>query len=81
MRAAHAAGFRWCSGTLDQQVIEARRHSRYTYVCLYTRYESARQYVYVENPEQAHEALTEGTLVNSPAHWIAYANRHFSTKP
>ncbi len=79
MRAAHAAGFKWGHGPFEDQVRHARGPARYTHVYLYNE-SYPLSYCFVENPVQTNDLMSKGTLVNSPAHYIAYVKRHFPSK-
>ncbi len=78
MRAAHAAGFIWGDGDHKAEVRRARNDARFTHIYLY--YARRKQYAFVESPEELIARSVFGTLVNSPAHWIAYALKHHIPK-
>lgn len=78
VRAAWAAGFTW--GTNPPSDAEARRarvNACFSHVYLSG---NGRWFTFFEGVWGRDTILRQGTLVNSPAHWIAYARRHFPSK-
>ncbi len=80
MRAAHAAGYTWGAGDIDSHVVNARSIIRYTHAYLVPTTKGRGYYFFCEGPEHGALLLETAALVNSPAHWIAYARRHFGAK-